>query len=98
GPGEPRVDVDDLGAAPFRLHHVLEAHRVGLRHVGALDDDAIGVAQILQESGGPAAAEAGSQTGNGGGVSNTRLVLDLDRTEGGEELLDQVVLFVVQGG
>ena len=69
-----------------------------LGHVGALDDDAVGVGQILEESGGPATAEAGPQTGDGGGVSNTGLVLDLDRAQRGEQLLDQVVLFVVQRG
>src|SRR5205809_307164 len=40
-----------------------------------------------------AAAEAGPQTGDGGGVSYPRLVLDLDRAQRGEQLLDQVVLF-----
>src|SRR6185437_9209969 len=35
---------------------------------------------------------------DGGGVSYPRLVLDLDRAQRGEQLLDQVVLFVVQGG
>src|SRR5690606_34951311 len=40
----------------------------------------------------------GSQTGNGGGVSNAGLILDLHRAERGEQLLDQVVLLVVEGG
>ena len=95
-PGEPRVDVDDPRAALLRLHHPLEAHRVGLGHVGALDDDAVGLSQVLLEPGGAATSEAGPQTGDGGGVSNTRLVLDLDGAHRGEELLDEVVLLVVQ--
>src|SRR5581483_10636764 len=70
--------------------------RVTFGHVGALDDDAVGVLQVLLHRGGAAAAEAGPQTGDGGGVSNTRLVLDLDGAERGEQLLEQVVLFVVQ--
>ncbi len=96
GPGEPRVDVDDLGAARLGLHHPLEPDRVALGHVRALDEDAVGVRQVLLEGGRAAAAEASPQTGDGGGVSNTGLVLDLDRAQRGEQLLDQVVLFVVQ--
>src|SRR5664279_6600204 len=65
-------------------------------HVRALNDDAIGVLQVLLEGGGPATTERSSQTGNGGAVSNTRLVLDLDRAQGREQFLDQVVLFVVE--
>ena len=46
--------------------------------------------------GGAAATEDGPQTGDGGGVSNTRLVLDLDGAQRREQLLDEVVLLVVQ--
>src|SRR5205807_7593723 len=67
-------------------------------HVRALDDDAVRVHQILLERGRTATAEAGPQTGDGGGVSNTGLVLDLDGAQRGEQLLDEVVLLVVQGG
>ena len=98
GPGEPRVDVDDLGAARLRFHHPLETDRVTFGHVGALDDDAVGVLQVLQEARGAATAERGPQTGDGGAVSNTGLVLDLYGAHGREDLLDQIVLFVVQGG
>ena len=79
GAGEPRVDVDDLRAARLGLHHPLEPDRVALGHVRALDDDAVGVLQVLQEGGGAATTERGPQTGDGGAVSNTGLVLDLDR-------------------
>ncbi len=56
----------------------------------------LGVAEVLRhqvtgEGGGPAAAEAGSQTGNGGRVSNAGLVLGLDRAKRGVELLHEVV-------
>src|SRR4051794_31546608 len=98
GAGEPRVDVDDLGAARLRLHDPLETDRVGLSHIRALDHDAVSVGQVLLESGGAATPEAGPQTGDGGGVSNTRLVLDLDGAHRGEELLDEVVFLVVEGG
>ena len=96
GPGEPRVDVDDGRAARLRLDHPLERDRVALGHVRTADDDAVGVNQIARKRGGPAATEASPQTGDGGGVSYPRLVLDLDRAERGPELLDEVVLLVVQ--
>ena len=96
--GEPGVDVDDRGALGLGLHHPLEPDRMTLGHVRALDDDAIRVRQVLLKTGGAAAAEGSSQTGNGGAVSNTGLVLDLDGAHCGEDLLDQVVLFIVQGG
>src|SRR5689334_11903936 len=71
--------------------------RVHRGHVGALDDDAVRVDEVLLVVGGAAAAERGSQTGNGGAVSNTGLVLDLHRAHGGVELLHEVVLLVVEG-
>src|SRR5687767_14294297 len=71
---------------------------MALGHVGALDDDAVSLLEVLQKAGGAATAERGSQTGNRCTVSNTRLVLDLYGAHRGEELLDQVVLFVVQRG
>src|SRR3982750_2751527 len=71
---------------------------MALGHVGALDDDAVRVLQVLQEGRGAAATERGPQTGDGGGVSYARLVLDLDRAQRREQLLDQVVLLTVQGG
>ncbi len=86
-----------VGAARLGLHHPLETDRVALGHVRALDQDAVGVLQVLLEVGRAAAAEASPQTGDGGGVSYPGLVLDLDRAQRGEQLLDQVVLFVVQG-
>src|SRR5690606_4132829 len=61
-------------------------------------DDAVSVREVLLEVGGPAATEAGPQTGDRGGVSYPGLVLDLHRAQCGEELLDEVVLLVVQGG
>ena len=97
GPGEPRVDVDDLGAARLGLHHPLEADRMALGHVRSLDQDAVGVLQVLLEGRGAATAERGPQTGNGGGVSYAGLVLDLDRAQGRVELLHEVVLLVVEG-
>src|SRR3954452_9516778 len=96
--GEARVDVDHLGAAPLCLHHPLEADRMALGHVGAHDQDAVNVLQILLERRGPTSSERCPQTGNGGRVSYARLVLDLDEPERGHQLLDRVVLLVVERG
>jgi hypothetical protein len=76
--------VDNPGAPRLGLHHPLEADRMGLGHVRAHDHDAVGVDQVLQVIGGAAAPERGSQTGNCGRVSNSGLVLDLDRAQGRE--------------
>src|ERR671920_42694 len=97
GPGEPRVDVDDLGPPGLGLHHPLEAHRVTLGHVRTLDDDAVGVREVFLEVGRATTAERGTQTGHRGGVLYPRLVLDLDRAQGAVELLHEVVLLVVEG-
>ena len=98
GAREPWIHVDDLGPARLGFRDPLESHRVALGHVGTLDDDTVRVGHVLEGLGGAAAPERGSQTGNRGGVSNPGLVLDLHGPCCGEQLLDQVVLFVVQGG
>src|SRR5215210_3457783 len=93
-----RIDVDDRGPAFAGLHHPPEAHGVGLRHRRALDEDAVGVLEGLLVVGGAAAPERGPQTGDRRRVSYAGLVLDLHRAHGGEQLLDQVVLLVVERG
>src|SRR5262252_10531263 len=62
GPTEARIDVNDRGAPVLGLHHPAEADWMALGHVGALDHDAVGVLQILLESGRPAAPERDPQT------------------------------------
>ena len=66
---EARVDMDHLRATLLRLDHPLEADGMALRHVRALDHDAVGVLQVLLEGGCPTAAERRPQTGDGRGVS-----------------------------
>src|SRR5207237_5484264 len=89
---EARVDVNDGRAPPLRLHHPAEADRVALRHVRALDEDAVGVRQILLEGGGPASPERGPQTGDRRAVSYAGLVLDLNHPQRRVELLAEAVL------
>src|SRR5438067_1083719 len=90
------IDVDDGGAALLGFHHPLEADRVALRHVRALDDDDVGVHQILLERRRSAAPERDPQTGDRRAVSYPRLVLDLHDPERGVELLEEIVLLVVE--
>src|SRR5207302_2461444 len=98
GPRKPRIDMDDRRAPELRLHYPLEANRMVLGHVRAHDQDAVRVRQVLLEVGGAAPTEARPQTGDCRAVSYAGLVLDLDHAEREEQLLDQVVLLVVEGG
>ncbi len=98
GACEPRIHVDDHGAALFCLHHPLKAYRVILRHVRTLNHNAVRVLQILLERGCAASSKAGPQTGDRGGVSNTGLVFYLNNAQRSEQFLDEIVLFVVERG
>src|SRR6202042_1199800 len=76
GAAEARIDVNDLGAAFTRAHGPAEADRVRLSQVGALNEDAVRVLQILLKTGGATAPERGPQTGDRARVSYAGLVLD----------------------
>ncbi len=96
--GESGVNVNDRRPALPGLNHEPEPDRVVLRHIGAHDHDAVAVREVLKEGSRAAASQSGAQTGHRGGVSYAGLILHRRDTEaGGEELLDEVILFVVQG-
>ena len=68
-----------------------------LGHRRAHDQDRVGVREILLRRRRAAAPERGAQTGHRGAMSYPGLVADGDHAQAaGEELLDQVVLFVVE--
>ena len=69
-----------------------------LRHVGAHDDDAVGVGHAPRVEGRRAAAESGPQTGDARAVSYPRLILDGDDAEAAHELLVHVVELDLEGG
>src|SRR5918996_1290533 len=98
GACEARVDVDELGALLFGDHGVPETHGVGLCHVGAFDDDAVSVLQILQVGGGAAPTVRDAQTGHRRAVSYSRLVGYSYEPQRMEELGYEVVLLVVYRG
>jgi hypothetical protein len=76
--------VDDLGAALLGFHHPLKTDGMIFGHVGAFNQNAIGIRQILLKRGGATPPEAGPQTGDRGGVSNTGLIFDLYDAEPAE--------------
>src|SRR5918997_1274163 len=92
---EAWVDVDELRTLLAGDHGVPKAHRVGLGHVRALDNDAVGVLQVHEVGGGAAPTVRDAQTGHRGAVSYTRLVGDLGKPHGVEQLGDEVILLVV---
>ncbi len=99
GAGETRVHMDHRRALFFGVHDPAKTHRVRLGHGRALDQDAVGVRQILLGGGGATAAERGAQTGHRAGMSYPRLVRNRHHPQaGGEQLFDQVIFLVVQCG
>src|SRR5439155_7064253 len=75
---EPWVDMDQGGAAFFSLHWPAEPDGMVFRHVAAHDQDRVRVGQILLKGGRPTSAKACPQTGDGGAMSYSGLVLDRD--------------------
>src|SRR5215210_4324353 len=98
GAREARVDVDELGALLLGDHGVPETHGVGLGHVGAFDDDAVSVLQILQVCGGSAPTVRDAQTGHRRAVSYSRLVGNSYKPQRMEELGYEVVLLIIYRG
>ena len=94
-----RIDVNDRGAALAGLDDEAETDRMLLGHGRAHDQHRVGIGQILQCGRRAAAPERCAQTGHGGAMSYPGLVADRHHAEsGGEQLLDQIILLVVEGG
>jgi hypothetical protein len=84
---EMRVYMNDLGPALFGFDDIGKGHRMGLRHVAAHDQNTVAIDEVLREGGGPAAPQRYTQTGYGGAVSYTGLVLNLDHAQAAAEEL-----------
>src|SRR5688572_19961198 len=98
GARKARVDVDELGAFLLGDHGVPETYRMGLRHVGPFDQDAVGILQVLQVGGGSAPTVRDAQTGHRRAVSYPRLVRNSHEPQRMEELGYEVVLLIVYRG
>ncbi len=99
GAGETRIDVDDLGAVlNFGFHRPAEGDGMVFRHIGAHDDDAVGVGHAPGIEGCCAAAESGPQTGDARAVSYPCLILDGDDAQTAHEFLAQVIELDLERG
>src|SRR5262245_53456549 len=99
GAGEPRVDMNNLGAVvDFGLHRPPEGDGMVLRHVGTHDHDTVGIVHASRVKGCRAAAKSCPQTGDARAVSYPRLVLYGYNPETAHEfLMDVVELDFVDG-
>ena len=68
------------------------------RHIGAHDDDAVGVGHAPGIKGRCAAAESGPQTGDAGAVSYPCLILDGDDAQTAHEFLAQMIELNLERG
>ena len=94
GPGESRIDVDDLRAVLLGLPDPLEGHGVVLGDVAAFHQDRLAVLQVDPVVGHRAPPECGPQTGDRGAMSKPGLVLDVGHAEQPGRLLKEVALLV----
>ena len=78
--------------------HVQQRDRMGLGRIAADDEDGLRVVDIVVGVGHGAVAPCVGNPSNGGGVTDTGLVVDVVRAPIGGELAEQIGLFVVMLG
>src|SRR5215470_14897917 len=89
--------MDDRCALLLRFHHPAKTDRVRFGHRGALDQNTIGVSQILLRGRSSASSEGGAQTGHRAAMSYAGLVGHADHAQAsGEKLFDKIIFFVIQ--
>src|SRR5438445_1799611 len=107
GPGEPRVDVDHLGAAAaadpaprieLRLQEPLEPDRMSLGRIRPVDDDHVGVLNVTPVIRHRAPTECGRQTEDRGAVSDSGLLFYVHHPQGAHELGGQITFLAAEGG
>src|SRR6267142_5608173 len=107
GPGEPRIDVDHLGAAAaadttprieLRLQEPLEPDRVSLGRIRPVDDDHVGVLNVTPVVRHRAPSECGRQTDDRGAVSDSGLLFEVHHPQGAHELGGQIAFLTAEGG
>src|SRR5205085_11173911 len=94
--GEAGIDVDQLRAVQLRLHGPAECHGMTLRHVGAHDDEAVGMLEVARIRRRRATTQPCPRTGDARAVSYPGLVFDGDDAEPAPELLTYVIELVVE--
>src|SRR2546425_7647562 len=89
--------MNNLGPKFLRFDNIAKGDRMSLSHVAAHNPNTITIDEILWKIRGTATSKCCTQTGYGGAVSYTGLILNRDNAESAaEELFHQVVLFNVQ--
>ncbi len=91
GARHPRIDHDEVCPIELlALEQVLQRHRMGLRRIGAHDDQRLGVADIVVAVGHRAVAPGVGDTRDGGGMTESRLVVGVVRSPEGGELAEEI--------
>ena len=99
GSREARVRHDHLGAVLLRPQDVLHRHRVRFSRVAADEEHRPGVVHVVVRVRHRPVAPGIRYPGHGGGMTDSRLVIDVVRAPEGGELAEQVGLLVaVLGG
>ena len=91
--------MDNLGTFFAGFDHPLKSDGVVLSHGRTHDENGVGMTEILLCGGRTAASKGCAQTGHGRAMSYPGLIADTNHAKtGSEELLDQVIFFVVERG
>src|SRR6266852_3943607 len=92
-----RVYMDYFGSALLRFDYICVSNRMGFGHVTAHDQYGIAIHKVLRKCCGSATSQRCTQTGYGGTVSYTGLVLYRNNAKtAAEEFLHQIILFDIQ--
>ena len=98
GPGEAGVDADQRGTLLLGLGDPLEGDGVVLGSVAAVDHDDIRVLDVDPVVRHRASSKRLCQSRYGGAVSYSSLMLDIDEPQASHPFLQDVTLFIVEGG
>ena len=94
--GEARIADDQRGVVFFLgLQHVQQRDGMRLRRVAADDEDGLGIVDVVVGVGHGAVAPCVRNARNGGGVADTRLMVDVVRPPVAREFAEQIGLLVI---
>ena len=99
GPRHPRIDDDHVGAVEFlALENVLQRNRMRLGRIAAHDQDGLGIANVVVAVGHRAVAPGIGDAGDGGGMTDARLMIGIVGSPEGGELAVEIGGFVGELG